>query len=112
MADQSGGNEEVRRVEDLVSGVAAIEDPVDRFKRAGGLLAVWTDQQGKLSEMRQQVVSQMRAEKVPYRKIAALLGISLVRVQQIEKGLAAGPNKVKKKAAVAEQPSEDGVSGG
>lgn len=109
MADQSGGNEEVRRVEDLVSGVAAIEDPVDRFKRAGSLLAVWTDQQGKLSDLRQAVVVDLRAQKVSYRKIAALLGVSLVRVQQIEKGLAAGPNKAKKKAAEPpkEEPSDD-----
>jgi DNA-directed RNA polymerase specialized sigma subunit len=106
MADQTGGEEEVRRVEDLVSGVAAIEDPVDRFKRAGRLLAVWSGQQGKLSDVRQQVVVELRAQKVSYRKIAALLGVSLVRVQQIEKGLAAGSNKAKKKTA--EPPKESG----
>lgn len=105
MADQDGGSEEVRRVDDLISGIAAIEDPVDRFKRAGTLLAVWSDQQGRLSELRQQVVLDLRAQKVSYRKIAGLLGMSLVRVQQIEKGLAVGPNKVKKKPA-AEPPKE------
>jgi hypothetical protein len=109
MADQDGGSEEVRRVEDLVSGVAAIEDPVDRFKRAGTLLAVWSDQQGKLSTLRQQVVLDLRAQRVSYRKIAALLDVSLVRVQQIEKGLAAGPNKARRKtAAESAEESSDG----
>lgn len=96
MTDQPNDDEEVRRVEDLISDLAEVEDPVDRFKRAGRLLAVWTDQQGKLSDMRTDVVVKLRAEKVSYRKIAKLLGISLVRVQQIEKGMATGPNRAKK----------------
>lgn len=99
MADQSGNEEEVRRVEDLVSGVAAIDDPVDRFKRAGSLLAVWMDQQKNLSNVRQAVVVELRSQEVSYRKIAKMLGVSPVRVQQIEKGLSVGPNRAKKKAA-------------
>lgn len=108
MADQDGGSEEVRRVDDLISGIAAIEDPVDRFKRAGTLLAVWSDQQGKLSQLRQQVVLDLRAQKVSYRKIAGLLDMSLVRVQQIEKGLAVGPNRAKKAATKPPEESSDG----
>lgn len=110
MADQSGDEEEVRRVEDLVSGVAAIDDPVDRFKRAGSLLAVWTDQQKTLSNVRQAVVVELRSQEVSYRKIAKMLGVSPVRVQQIEKGLSVGPNRAKKRAAPPPPPDKESGS--
>lgn len=88
---------------DLVSDLEAVEDPVDRFKRASKLLEAWPDQQSRISDMRREVVLSLRRDKVSYRKIAALLGMSLVRIQQIEKGLSAGPNKAKKKTADDEQ---------
>ncbi|MBV9026362.1 MAG: hypothetical protein JO362_21800 [Streptomycetaceae bacterium] len=78
--------EEVRRVEDLISALEAVEDPTDRFRRAGELLATWSTQQSRISGIRQQVVVSLRAEGVSYRKIAKTLGVSPVRVQQIEKG--------------------------
>lgn len=86
MADQPGDEEEVRLVTDVVDSLEELEDPAERAKRAGRLLAAWPDQGSRLRKIRQEAVMAMRAEKVSYRDIAKKLGISLARVQQIEAG--------------------------
>lgn len=86
MADQPGDEEEVRLVTDVVDSLEALEDPAERAKRAGQLLAAWPVQGSRLREIRQEAVVAMRAQKVSYRQIAKTLGISLARVQQIEAG--------------------------
>lgn len=86
MADQPGEEEEVRLVTDVVDSLEALEDPAERAKRAGRLLAAWPDQGSRLRVIRQEAVMAMRAQKVSYRDIAKKLGISLARVQQIEAG--------------------------
>ncbi|WP_326698779.1 helix-turn-helix domain-containing protein [Streptomyces sp. NBC_01754] len=87
MSDQADGTEEVQRVVEVVDSIQAIQDPRDQAVRAGELLALWPEQQARLREIRQQAVLRMRAEKVSYRSIAKMLGISLARVQQIEAGM-------------------------
>lgn len=79
-------DEEVRLVTDVVDSLEALEDPAERAKRAGRLLADWPAQGSRLREIRQEAVVAMRAQKVSYRQIAKTLGISLARVQQIEAG--------------------------
>ncbi|QFQ97441.1 MULTISPECIES: helix-turn-helix domain-containing protein [Streptomyces] len=86
MADQPGDEEEVRLVTDVVDSLEALEDPAERAKRAGQMLAAWPVQGSRLREIRQEAVVAMRAQKVSYRQIAKTLGISLARVQQIEAG--------------------------
>lgn len=86
VADQPEGEEEVRLVTDVIDSLAALDDPAERAKRAGRLLAEWPVQGSRLREIRQAAVVAMRAQKVSYREIARMLGISLARVQQIEAG--------------------------
>lgn len=71
---------------DVVDSLEALEDPAERAKRAGQMLAAWPVQGSRLREIRQEAVVAMRAQKVSYRQIAKTLGISLARVQQIEAG--------------------------
>ena len=96
MANEPEETEEVRRVKELISSLEDIEDPAERFTRAGQLLATWNDEQARIMAIRQAVVVALRAEKVSYRKIAQMLGVSLVRVQQIEKGKSVSANREKK----------------
>lgn len=86
MGDHPGKDEEVRLVTNVVNSLEALDDPAERAKRAGRLLAEWPAQGSRLREIRQEAVVAMRAQNVSYRKIAAALGISLARVQQIEAG--------------------------
>ncbi|MFE7236112.1 helix-turn-helix domain-containing protein [Streptomyces sp. NPDC057596] len=86
MADQPDGEQEVRIVTDVVDSLEELEDPAERAKRAGALLAAWPVQGSRLREIRQEAVVAMRAQNVSYRQIAKTLGISLARVQQIEAG--------------------------
>jgi DNA-directed RNA polymerase specialized sigma24 family protein len=87
LTDQPDGEEEeVRIVLEVVDSLAAMEDPAERARKAGRLLAELPTQQSRLREIRQAAVVAMRAEKVSYRQIAKTLGISLARVQQIEAG--------------------------
>ncbi|MFE7752156.1 hypothetical protein [Streptomyces sp. NPDC057428] len=86
MADQPDDEQEVRVVVETVDSLEALDDPAERARRAGQLLAAWPAQGARLREIRQTAVVAMRAEKVPYRQIAKALGISLARVQQIEAG--------------------------
>lgn len=87
MSDQADRAEEAKRVVEAVDSVQAIQDPRDQAIRAGELLALWPEQQSRLREIRQEAVLRMRADKVSYRSIAKMLGLSLARVQQIEAGV-------------------------
>jgi DNA-directed RNA polymerase specialized sigma24 family protein len=86
VTDHAGDEEEVRLVTDVVDSLEELEDPAERAKRAGRLLAAWPDQGSRLRKIRQEAVMAMRANRVSYRDIAKTLGISLARVQQIEAG--------------------------
>lgn len=85
------GDEEVEQVvnavKDAVDSLAALgDDPARQALGAGMLLATWPEQQTRLRQLRQEAVRRLRAQKVSYRKIAAMLQISVARVQQIESG--------------------------
>jgi DNA-binding transcriptional regulator YiaG len=86
MPDRSDENEEVRRVLETVDSLEAVEDPAERARRAGRLLAEWPEQHTRIREIRQAAVLAMREQEISYRKIAAVLEISVARVQQIEAG--------------------------
>jgi len=73
-------------VTDVVDSLEVLDDPAERAKRAGQLLAAWPAQGPRLREIRQEAVIAMRGQGVSYREIAKQLEISLARVQQIEAG--------------------------
>lgn len=86
MTEQPSDEREVRIVTEVVDSLEALDDPAERAKRAGRLLAAWPDQGARLRKIRQEAVAAMRAQKISYREIAKMLGVSLTRVQQIEAG--------------------------
>lgn len=86
LADQPDDEREVRIVLEAVDSLEALDDPAERARKAGRLLAELPDQQARLRKIRQAAVVTLRARDVSYRQIAAQLGISLARVQQIERG--------------------------
>ncbi|NJP73387.1 hypothetical protein [Streptomyces sp. C1-2] len=86
MADHPDDEREVRIVLEAVDSLEALDDPAERARKAGRLLAELPDQQARLRRIRQAAIAAMRADDVSYRKIAEQLGISLARVQQIERG--------------------------
>jgi DNA-directed RNA polymerase specialized sigma24 family protein len=86
LTEQPSDEEEVRLVLDVLDSLEQLDDPAERARRAGKLLAAWPEQHTRLREIRQAAVVAMRAQNVSYRKIAQTLGISLARVQQIEAG--------------------------
>lgn len=71
---------------EAVDSLEALDDPAERARKAGRLLAELPDQQARLRQIRQAAVVAMRAQNISYRQIAKLLGVSLTRVQQIEAG--------------------------
>ncbi|MYR58288.1 hypothetical protein GTY54_19305 [Streptomyces sp. SID625] len=80
--------EEAQRVIEAMDAVEAIPDPE---KRAQAISAVLADQAARAKrwrEDRRQVVLELRGQQPPvsYRKIAAMLGVSLRTVQDIEAG--------------------------
>ncbi|WP_308377667.1 helix-turn-helix domain-containing protein [Streptomyces sp. ISL-98] len=91
--------EEAQRVIDAMDAVEAMADPQSRAKAISEVLADQAGRSVRWRELRRQVVLDMRGQEppVPYRKIAALLGVSLATVQDIERGYSgSGKNRPKK----------------
>jgi DNA-directed RNA polymerase specialized sigma24 family protein len=86
VADQPDDEREVQIVLEAVDSLAALDDPAERARRAGRLLAELPDQQARLRQIRQAAVIAMRAQNISYRQIAKQLGMSVTRVTQIEAG--------------------------
>jgi DNA-directed RNA polymerase specialized sigma24 family protein len=86
VAAEKHEDEEVKRVVDTVDSLHTVEDPTERARRAGALLAEWPVQAARLREIRQAAVQDLRTDQVSYRNIAKALGLSVARVQQIEAG--------------------------
>lgn len=84
MAD--GLIEEVQRVVDAMADVKAIEDPLVRAQAITQLLAQQAEMAPTLRDLRRDAVLELRAQKVSLRKIAAMLGVSLGAVQDMERG--------------------------
>lgn len=91
--------EEAQRVIEAMDAVEAIADPEVRAKAIGEVLADQAKRAKKWRDDRRKVVLDLRAQEPPvsYRKIAALLGVSLRTVQDIEAGYSgSGKNRPKK----------------
>ncbi|MCX4705670.1 hypothetical protein [Streptomyces sp. NBC_01373] len=86
MADQPDDEREVRIVLEAIDSLESLDDPAERARKAGRLLAELPDQQARLRQIRQAAVVAMRGRSVSYRQIAKQIGVSLTRVQQIEAG--------------------------
>jgi FixJ family two-component response regulator len=94
---QEGIEEEVQRVFSALDAVEQMSDPLARAKAVSRLLKDQVERNKRLKEMRRQVVIDLRAESVPYRKIASLLGVSTATVQDIERGYSgSGTNRPRK----------------
>lgn len=91
--------EEAQRVIDAMNAVEAMTNPEERAKAIGEVMADQAERGKRWREMRRAVVLEMRAQKppVPYRKIAAALGVGLATVQDIERGYTgSGKNRPRK----------------
>ncbi|MCX5229697.1 hypothetical protein [Streptomyces sp. NBC_00233] len=80
--------EEARRVFEALDGAEAMADPLARARVIGRLLRDQAERNKRFMEYRRQVVLDLRAQTppMPYRRIAAELGVSLGTVQDIERG--------------------------
>jgi hypothetical protein len=83
-----GVTEEAQRVIEAMDAVEAMDDPTERAKAIGEVMADQAERGKRWREMRRQVVLDLRAQKppVPYRTIAKMLGVGLATVQDIETG--------------------------
>ncbi|NUS78489.1 MAG: hypothetical protein HOV70_20135 [Streptomyces sp.] len=97
-----GVTEEAQRVIDAMNAVEAIADPEVRAKAISEVLADQAQRAKQWREDRRQFVIEQRAKQPPvsYRKIAAMLGVSLRTVQDIEAGYT-GSGKNRPRAAEA-----------
>lgn len=71
---------------DAVNALRAIEDPVRRARAISDLLKAQTESEPGLRDERREIVLQMRADNVSFRKIAAALDVSVGTVQDIVRG--------------------------
>lgn len=108
--DEESITEEVERVVDAIKAAVerlkALDDPEAQAKGAGKLLASCLEEQPVLREMRQDAVRKLRAKDVKYREIAAMLDVTITRVQQIEAGESSRANRRTAKKKPAEPPEE------
>lgn len=91
--------EEAQRVFDALDEAEAMTDRLARARVIGRLLKDQAQRNKRFQEYRRQVVLDLRAQKVPYRKIAAELGVSVGTVQDIERGAGRWTARPKKKAS-------------
>ncbi|WP_448321354.1 helix-turn-helix domain-containing protein [Streptomyces sp. CO7] len=92
-----GIEEETQRVFSALDAVEQMSDPLTRAKVISRLLKDQVERNKRLKEIRRKVVIDLRAESVPYRKIASLLGVSTATVQDIERGYSgSGTNRPRK----------------
>ncbi|MEU3554117.1 helix-turn-helix domain-containing protein [Streptomyces fragilis] len=89
--------EEAQRVFSALDAVERMSDPLARARVVSRLLKDQAERNRRLKGMRRQVVLDLRAQAVPYRRIAALLGVSSGTVQDIERGYSgSGTNRPKR----------------
>ncbi|MFE7933376.1 hypothetical protein ACFU6S_32585 [Streptomyces sp. NPDC057456] len=85
-AEQTDGEEEVRRVFDALEGLKRMEDPRAQARAITAFLKEQQRQIRELSEIRRTYVLAQRQEKVPRRQIGEDIGVSASTVQDIELG--------------------------
>lgn len=80
--------EALTRTSAAIQRLKELNDPAVQGREASRLLKDWQEHQPQLRDLRRTAVLAMRAQKPPvsYRKIAAAIGVSVARVQQIEVG--------------------------
>lgn len=90
--------EEAQRVFDALDEVEAMADELARARVIGRLLKDQASRSKRFHDYRRKVVLELRAQTppVPYRKIAAELGVSLGTVQDIERGAGRWDKRPKK----------------
>ncbi|MET7809810.1 hypothetical protein ABZT26_02985 [Streptomyces sp. NPDC005395] len=84
MADDPA--EETLKVMKALEGIDQMEDPVARAAAISDVLKLVETKEPEWRRLRREVVLAMRAEEVPYRKIATEIHVSLATVQSIERG--------------------------
>lgn len=75
---------------DDIEQVGAIKDPAERAREIGRRLALFTEWNARLSDMRQAAVTEMRANGMSLAAIGRELGLHRNRVQQIAEGRPGG----------------------
>lgn len=108
--------EEVRRLEEAIAAIEAMEDDEAAAKAASLVLDSWPEHGKRLAAIRQQRVNKLRNERrLTWAAIGALLvrkdgrGVSGARAQQIAKGISGQKlQRAKEEAerAAQEQPDE------
>lgn len=99
MADDEPA-EETRPVIEALKGIEDIPDDVTRARVISEVLRTVETLEPDWRTTRRETVLRLRAEKVPYRKIASMIKVSLATVQAIERGHAgAWRTKPRKKPA-------------
>lgn len=101
--------EEVRRLEEAIEALAAMDDDEACAKAVSLVLDKWPEHGKRLRTIRQERVKRLRARRMTWGAIGALLvrrngkGVSGARAQQIAGGLS-GHSREKLKDQAAEEP--------
>ncbi|GAA4684685.1 helix-turn-helix domain-containing protein [Streptomyces youssoufiensis] len=89
--------EEVQRVTEALDAIERIEDPEARARAMSRVMVDQAKRTAAWKAERRELVLSLRRDKVPYRTIAARLGVSLGTVQDIERGYSgSGRNRPRK----------------
>lgn len=103
--------EEVRRLEEAIEALAAMDDDEACAKAVSLVLDQWPEHGKRLRAIRQERVQRLRARRLTWAAIGSLLvrrngkGVSGARAQQIAEGLS-GHSREKRKDEAAEEPPE------
>lgn len=106
MADEL--TEETQKVIESVEALKGITDPVKRAAAISELLKFIEKNEGEWRDDRREVVLALRAQDVPYRKIAAMIKTSLGTVQAIVRGHAGAWRTKPRTMSEAPQDESDG----
>lgn len=106
-----GKPEEVRRLEEAIAAIEAMDDDEAAAKAASLVLDSWPEHGKRLAAIRQQRVNKLRNERrLTWAAIGALLvrkdgkGVSAARAQQIAKGISG--YKLQRAKEEAERPAK------
>jgi DNA-directed RNA polymerase specialized sigma24 family protein len=88
--DQQIKQQVMDMIQKVGSAFAGIPDPTNRAKAIGAMLDAMPQLQAGLRELRQNAVKELRAGGMSHGEVAAALGISRSRAQQIAEGRASG----------------------
>lgn len=100
--------EEVQRVADALKAVEAIPDREARVLAESQVLALEEERRAKWRKERDELIVDLRAEGVSFRKIAARVGVSLGTVQDVLRGHSGPWGDRPRPAEESEEKSSDG----